>query len=99
MSKEKLYVRYDLQDETDSHIETLEEMKSWLVRFWCMNPDDDMEDEEFDQLIEGIWKSDEYELQDRMQGIDYCFDDIEEEVKEHERKSEQRQENASTTDV
>lgn len=77
MTKEKLYMRYDLQDETDSHIETLEEMKSWLVDFWNMNPNDDMTDEEHEVMIKEIWKSDEDELQDRLMGIDYCFEEVE----------------------
>lgn len=73
MGKEKLFIRFDLQDESDTSIETLEQMKTWLIRFWNYNPDEDMSDEEHEELIEGIKKSDESELFDRMGGIDYSF--------------------------
>jgi len=73
---EKLYKRFDLQDEEDFHIETLEEMKEWLADFWNYNPDDDMTEEEHEELIEGILKSDAAELFERLGGVGYSFDEI-----------------------
>jgi hypothetical protein len=81
--KEKLYKRYDMQDESDYSIESLNAMKSWLVDFWNNNPDEEMDEEEHDNMIDGIWSSDEKELFERLAGIDYTFD----ELTEKERKN------------
>lgn len=74
MTEEKLYVRYDFHDDEILHIETLTDMKEWLVSFWNMNPDEDMSDEEHEHMIEQIWRSNEKELSERLLGIDYCFE-------------------------
>lgn len=74
--KEKLYKRYDMQDESDYSIESLNAMKSWLVDFWNNNPDEEMDEEEHDNMIDGIWSSDEKELFERLAGIDYTFDEV-----------------------
>lgn len=73
---EKLFKRFDLQDESDFAIETLEQMKAWLADFWNNNPDEDMPDAEHEEMIAGIMASDEDELLDRMGGIDYWFEAI-----------------------
>ncbi|MEX3625062.1 hypothetical protein [Viridibacillus arvi] len=80
---ETLYKRFDFQDEeNDYSYETLQEMKEWLADFWNENPDDDMNDEEHEELIEGIMNSDEGELFDRLGGIDYSYYELDENGKE-----------------
>jgi hypothetical protein len=74
----KLYKRYDIQDKNDFAIETLSQMKQWLADFWDNNPDEEMDEEEHQGLIEEIWESDEKELFERLAGIDYTFEAIEE---------------------
>lgn len=74
----KLFKRYDLQDETDFSIETLLEMKDWLVTLWNDNPDDDMTEEEHDELINDIKNSDKGELYERLGGVGYCYDELDE---------------------
>ncbi|MFS0891006.1 hypothetical protein [Peribacillus frigoritolerans] len=78
MTTEKLFKRYDMQDENDFEIETLLQMKDWLVDFWNNNPDDDMTDEEHEEMIEEIMESDEHELFERLAGIDYTYDELDE---------------------
>ncbi|MGE7609703.1 hypothetical protein ACQKML_24330 [Peribacillus frigoritolerans] len=78
MTTEKLFKRYDMQDESDFEIETLAQMKDWLVDFWNNNPDDDMTDEEHEEMIEEIIESDEHELFERLAGIDYTYDELDE---------------------
>ena len=72
----KLYRRFDLQDQSDSTIETLEQMREWLADFWNHNPDEDMTDEEHDELIDDIMNSNEDEMYDRLEGIDYAFEEL-----------------------
>lgn len=71
----KLFKRYDLQDTTDVSIETMGQMKDWLIDFWNFNPDEDMSDEEHEEFIKRIINSDEDELLDIMSGIDYTFEE------------------------
>ncbi len=78
MTTEKLFKRYDMQDERDFEIETLAQMKYWLVDFWNTNPDDDMTDEEHEEMIEKIMESDKDELFERLAGIDYTYDELDE---------------------
>ena len=75
---EKMYKRFDMQDEDDFAIETLEQMKAWLIDFWNSNPDEDMTDEEHDEMIEQIKIADEDEIFDRLGGIDYTYDEVDE---------------------
>lgn len=79
---EKLYKRYDLQDESDFEIETLEEMKTWLADHWENNPNDDMDDEDVEKLCEEIMASDAGELFDRLAGIDYSYYELDEDGNE-----------------
>ncbi|WP_060203875.1 hypothetical protein [Sporosarcina koreensis] len=72
---EKLYKRYDTLDETDFSFETINEMKEWLAGFWHDNSDENITEEEHDELIAGIMASDEGELQDRLGGVGYAFDE------------------------
>lgn len=85
----KFYKRYDLQDESDYSIETLEEMRIWLADFWGENPDEDMEDEEHDAWIQEILQADAEELFDMLSGVDYSYCEVDENNQEilHEVKS------------
>lgn len=76
--KEQLFKRYDLQDEEDFEIETLEEMREWLADFWENNPNEDMDEEDVNELIEEIKCADENEMFERLSGIDYSFDRLDE---------------------
>lgn len=76
--EKKLYKRYDLQDESDFEIQTLEGMKKWLSNWWEDHPDEEMDDDEHEELIKGILASDEIELEDRLGGIDYSYNEIDE---------------------
>lgn len=69
--KEQLYKRYDLQDEDNYEIETLEEIREWLADFWNNNPNDDMTERDLEELTVEIMKSDVDEVSDRLGGIDY----------------------------
>ncbi|HDR8453995.1 TPA: hypothetical protein QC364_000787 [Bacillus cereus] len=80
--EEKKYKRYDLQDESDFSIETLQEMREWLADFWNTNPDEDMEDEEHEEMIAEIMQADEDEMFDRLGGIDYSWCEIDQDTHE-----------------
>jgi hypothetical protein len=91
----KLYLRYDSLDEESGYsLETLEDMRQWLVDLWDNNPDEDMDEEEHKEFIEDIWSSDESEMRDRLAGVGYSFycltdmsfDDIMELLEEHDLK-------------
>lgn len=75
---EKLYKRYDIQDESDYSIETLAEMRQWLADFWDNNPDDDMDEEEHNEMIEAILNADEKEIFERLGGVDYSYYELDE---------------------
>jgi len=83
---EKMYKRYDIQDEkNDFSIETLDQMKEWLVDFWNENPDDDMNDVEHEEWLNEIMESDEDEFFAKLEGVDYSFYELDEngnEIKE-----------------
>lgn len=82
MTKEKLYLRYDMQDESDYVVETLDDIKAWISEFWTFNHSDDISEDELDDLLERIEEADEDELQSIVWGIDYDFTEyIEEEMK------------------
>lgn len=73
-SRDKKFRRYDMLDEADFEIETLSEMKKWLIDFWNWNPSESMTKEEHEDMIEGIMQSDESELLNRLAGIGYSFE-------------------------
>lgn len=72
----KLYRLFDLQDENNEEIITLEGARKWLAEFWQLNPSEDMTDEEHDTMIKEIMQSDVDELCNRLQGIDYFIEPI-----------------------
>lgn len=78
MYKEKLYKRYDLQDESDFQIETLQQIKAWLQDFWIFNPDEDWDNdgEDCESFCKEIFNANEEELFEMVAGIGYCFDKI-----------------------
>lgn len=77
-NSEKLYMRYDLQDESDFEIETLQGMRDWLADFWESNPDEGMDEEDVEKLVEEIMNSDEGEIFERLAGIDYSYYELDE---------------------
>lgn len=73
----KMYLLYDLQDETHSWEVCLDEAKEWLELFWLNNNDDEMTDEELDEFIQLIKQADDEKLIEYLMGIDYCMEEIE----------------------
>lgn len=73
-----LYYRYDCQDEDVFAIETLQEMKDWLEEFWRMYPNDDMDDTDIEELAVKIQNSDEVELIDRLHGVGFNYETLDE---------------------
>lgn len=75
--EEKYFKLFDIQDEDDMRIVTLDGGRKWLADFWDNNPDDDMSDDEHKEWIETILKADEKKLFDYLSGIDYSIEDYE----------------------
>ena len=73
-----MYELYDLQDRTNTRIVTLEQAKEWLIDFWWTNPDEDQTEQDLEQLEQEIRNSDYDELFERLGGIDYAIDEIQE---------------------
>ena len=57
---------------------TLEQAKEWLIDFWWTNPDEDQTEQDLEQLEQDIRNSDYDELFERLGGIDYAIDEIQE---------------------
>lgn len=79
MKMNKQYRLYDMQDEENSEIVSLQSAKDWLIGFWCNNNDGEMTDEELDVFIEKIENADFSKLSEFLQGIDYDIEEIEKE--------------------
>jgi len=74
--KNTQYKWYDIQDEEDFNIGTLEEAKEWLVDFWAENNDDQYSEQELEEIIQNIQKATPSELNDKMGGIDWTLEDL-----------------------
>lgn len=74
----KTYLLSDSHDEDNNLEVTLQQARQWLADFWTDNPDEDMTDEEHDEMIDAIMISDVHELCERLAGIDYWIDELDE---------------------
>jgi|APAga8741244001_1050109.scaffolds.fasta_scaffold08554_3 hypothetical protein len=81
-NSEKKYKKYDISNESDFTIETLASMKEWLIGFWeddyRESPYTELTEYELEEMIDGIQNSDEMELFNRLGGVGYAFEELDE---------------------
>lgn len=78
----KKYKRIDLleEDKTEFRVETLEEMKDWLIELWEDSPNQDMDEAYLKEMIQEIRDADLDVLELRMEGVGFTFEEYEEEA-------------------
>lgn len=78
----KRYRRFDSlaekREKLDDEIETLEEMKEWLIDHRTGFPIDDATEEEQEEIREEIRQADEEKMYILMDGVGYSFEAYEE---------------------
>lgn len=76
IQEEKMYRLIDTHNDDELvDIMCLDEARNWLADLWNNNPDDDMDDEEHEEMIEAIQEADEEELKSRLDGVGYYIVD------------------------
>ena len=75
--QEIIYLRFDLQDDTEQFPETLREMKTFLIDFWYWHNEEQLTEQELDRFVLNIQKATANEMFEYLGGIDYSFSEIE----------------------